>query len=412
MKCPFPFFILIASLVALSVAPAQGAPHFGGFLRQESSILLEDGEYALTRNTLDLDLSQSWSDFGFRIDPSAYQSPGEEIELGLRQAYIDLYWSSVDLRIGRQQIVWGKADGMFITDVVSPKDLRQFLLADFEEIRAGVDAIKLNLYRGDATLELAWLPVFTPTRMPDSGSLWDPGLRFPVQPEFDLSRREVEGSLAGSELFGKISLLSSRVDFELMAGHTWDDDPALHADAVIDSDTQVMSSLTISPEHHRLTLVGGSFGMEVGGTILRGEGAYYRSKVFGADIPTTDDGTLARDYIHYLVGLDHPLFGLDLSAQFSQEVILDHDERLLRSPTREVITFLLREDLLGETLHLELFSYLGLEDGDALLRPKLRYDLRDGLELTLGGDIFIGDEGMFGTFDRNDLLYAKVKASF
>jgi hypothetical protein len=398
--------------VAASTVFAQDPLYVGGYLRQETSVLLDGGEYALIRNTVDLNVEHSMSDFALRIDPYAYQLSGADLELGLRQAYLDFYWSNVDLRIGRQQIVWGKADGMFITDIVSPKDLGQFLLADFEEIRSGVDAVKLNYYRGNSTLEFVWLPTFTPTRMPEAGSLWELKPQFAIQPTFDMSSSEVEGSLENSELFGKVSLLSSLADLELMAGYAWDDDPALHTKAIVDPETMELASLTITPKHHRLTLAGGSFSTEVSGFVLRGEGAYYWNKVFSTENPALGDGTLEQDYVHYLLGLDRPLFGLNTSVQISQEVILEYDESLTRDSTREVMTLLLSDDFLGETLHLEFFSYLGLSDGDALLRPKISYDLSDGLEVTLGSDIFLGEEGMFGGFDSRDLVYAEVKYSF
>ncbi len=412
MKTPIQILGLILLMLTASSSAARDPLHIGGYLRQETSMLLDGGDYSLIRSTFDLDIQHSLGDYAFRVDPFAYQLPGEDPELGIRQAYLDFYWSSVDLRIGRQQIVWGKADGMFITDIVSPKDLSYFLLADFEEIRGGVDAVKLNYYRGNSTLELVWLPTFTPTVMPESGSLWELNPQFPIQPSFDLSRVEVGGSLENSEAFAKLSVLSSLADVELMAGYAWDDDPALHTDVVLDPGTHEPISLTVAPEHHRLTLAGGSFSTEVAGFVLRGEGAHYWNKVFSLDNPAVLDGTLERDYLHYLVGLDRPLFGLTTSVQFSQEVILDYDERLARDSTREVMTILLGDDFFGETLHLEFFSYLGLTDGDALLRPKVGYDLSDGLELVLGSDIFIGEEGMFGGFDANDLIYAEVKYSF
>ena len=46
------------------------------------------------------------------------------------------------LSLGKQQVVWGKADGVFITDIVSPLNLTEFLLPDFDEIRTGGDCYK------------------------------------------------------------------------------------------------------------------------------------------------------------------------------------------------------------------------------------------------------------------------------
>ncbi|HQK10592.1 MAG TPA: hypothetical protein PLV30_01045, partial [Candidatus Marinimicrobia bacterium] len=53
----------------------------------------------------------------------------------LREVYIDIYSNWLDLRIGKQQVVWGKTDGYFINDIVNPLDLSYFLLQDFDDIR-------------------------------------------------------------------------------------------------------------------------------------------------------------------------------------------------------------------------------------------------------------------------------------
>ena len=66
-----------------------------------------------------------------------------------------------------------------------------------------------------------------------------------------------------------------------------------------------------------------------------------------------------------------------------------------------------------ETLHLELFSYIGLSDSDALIRPKISYDFDDSFSLLFGANIFVGDEGgQFGQYRDNSMIYTKIKYSF
>ncbi|MFH1690705.1 MAG: DUF1302 family protein [Candidatus Eisenbacteria bacterium] len=407
--------VVVAVLgVAFSATPAATLEsiHVGGYVRQHTAVLIDGGDYSLVENTLGLTLDQSRGNVAFRVDPHVYQRPGEELELGLRQAYVDIYWDSVDLRIGRQQVIWGKGDGVFITDVVSPKDLRRFLLPDFEEIRTGVDAVRFDYYRNAGTLEVIWVPVFAPALAPDEGSIWARSLQLPVQPSFDTSSVDVDASLENSEVFTKYSLLSSSFDVEMMAGYAWDDEPALHLSVEQNPDTHEIVSLAITPQHHRMTLAGGSFSTGVGGVVVRGEGAYYWGKQLATESPLNGDGVLERDYVHYLVGVDWTLLGVGMSAQFIQEMILDHDDSLSADEHSDVMTFLVRDDYLNDTLHLEFFSYLGLSDSDALLRPKVSYDVADGFEVLAGADFFIGDEGMFGVYDANDSVYAKLKYSF
>ena len=404
--------VVLGTVLSATPAAALEPIYFGGYVRHHSALLLDGGDYSLVQNTLDLTMDQSRDNVAFRVDSYVYQHPGEELEIGLRQAHVDIYWNSVDLRVGRQQIIWGKGDGVFITDVVSPKDLRRFLLPDFEEIRMGVDAVKLDYYRGSGTLEAIWIPVFTPSRVPGEESIWGRSPQFPVEPSFDLSAQDVDASLENSEVFAKYSHLSSSFDLEMMAGYAWDDEPALHMAAELDPDTHEIVSLVVTPEHHRLPLAGGSFSTPVGGAVVQGEGAYYWGKHFATESPLIEDGVLERDYVHYLLGVDWALLGVNVSAQFISEMILDHDDSLASEERTGWMTFLASDSYLNETLHLEFFSYVGLNDGDALLRPKVSYDVADGFEVLVGADLFVGDEGTFGAYDGNDSVYAKMKYSF
>ncbi len=72
-----------------------------------------------------------------------YHDYSDSLTFRLREAYLDLYFGNFDLRIGKQQIVWGKADGVFITDMVSPKIYSNFYYPNFDEIRIGVEGAKL-----------------------------------------------------------------------------------------------------------------------------------------------------------------------------------------------------------------------------------------------------------------------------
>ena len=94
-------------------------------------------------------------------------------------------------------------------------------------------------------------------------------------------------------------------------------------------------------------------------------------------------------------------------------MILDYDDAIRNDQFSSTATFLARQDFLRETLSVELFVYYGLNDGDALIRPKLTYDLTDGFEILFGSNIFTGPtDSTFGQFHANDMVYTKVKYSF
>ncbi|RLD50291.1 MAG: hypothetical protein DRI94_09010 [Bacteroidetes bacterium] len=77
------------------------------------------------------------------------------------------------------------------------------------------------------------------------------------------------------------------------------------------------------------------------------------------------------------------------------------------------MTFLARYDTPSDLLHFELFSYVGLTNEDALIRPKITYDFDDSFSILLGSNIFVGDRsGRFGQYQDNSMMYLKLKYSF
>lgn len=403
---------VLVPLVFISGANAQSL-NWSGYARNYTGVMLSGkNDYAIIQNTFNLNIEQSKGRVSFKVNPYIYHYQNQEMEIGLREAYLDIYFDAVDLRIGKQQIIWGKADGVFITDIVSPKDLSEFLLRDFDEIRMGITAFKANYYLGDNTFEFVWVPCFTGTTMPDEGTAWFPQIDFPVEPVFDYTQDDVAAELGNSEGFVKYSALTAAIDFEIMGGYMWDDDPASHITKTIDPQTHQLTGLTVIPRHHRLGLAGGSFSTTLGGFVVRGEGAYYNGKYFNSEDPALSDGTVEKNYLHYLVGVGYTLWDVKLSSQFIQQAILDYEEPIKNDELENTITFLASKDFLRETLWLELFSYIGINNSDALIRPKITYDLADGFEVQLGANIFVGDAGIFGQYDDNDMVYTRVKYSF
>ncbi len=400
-------FLLLAAIVLYALAMGAQVDS-RGFVRTYMGILTQqDGEYSVLQNTFDWRLDYGKGKVKMFANPVLrYNAIQNEMDYSLRQAFLDIYFEDFDLRIGKQQIIWGKADGVFITDIISPRDLSEFLLPDFEEIRIGINAFKLNYYLGNSTFEAVWIPLFQPVIQPEASSIWAPQMpEFTIPVNYDESNRAVAGKLTNSEIAFKYSFLGSIMDIELMAAYLWDDSPALHIYAQSDS------TLLLKPEHHRLPMVGASFGKAIGGAVMRGEGAYYLGKKFSSE-DLSANGIKEKDYLHYLLGYDHNWFGVNVSMQLIQEYILEHQDDIRNDELASTLTFMVSKDYLRETLRLELFSYYGVNNSDALLRPRIVYDLADGFEAQVGANIFAGNKGNLGQYARNDMIYLKLRYDF
>ena len=415
MRAARPHRALVLLLLSWSVGlstPARAESTADGYVRSYVGVLAnEDMDFAIMQNTLDLRLRHTGSHGAFLANPYLYHYDDNRLELDLRQIYVDLYFSWMDLRIGRQQVVWGKADGVFITDVVSPKDLSEFLLPDFEEIRLGVTAVRADFYIGEHTIELIWVPIFTPTRMPGQGSMWRPDSALPTGAVMDGGRQDVPLAMKNGEVFARYSVMSSWGDLEFVGAWMWDDDPAMHRTMTMEAETG-QPSVTITPQHHRLPMGGASFSTAVGPFVLKTEAAYYHGKKYQTEDPAAPDGLVEKSYIHSMVGASVKIWEINTGLQYIQRAIIDHDRGQVTEQFEHTMTVQLSMDFLRETLHVSLFSYIGIEPWNALVRPTISYDFPGGIQALLGTNLFFGDEGTFGQFDANDMVYAKVKYSF
>jgi len=61
-----------------------------------------------------------------------------------RELYVDIHLGNLDLRLGKQQVVWGETDGLRLMDVVNPSDWqREFILRDSDE---GYESTRIPLW--------------------------------------------------------------------------------------------------------------------------------------------------------------------------------------------------------------------------------------------------------------------------
>ena len=94
-----------------------------------------------------------------------------------REFYVDYNIPQMDLRIGKQMIVWGEIDGFRLLDLVNPFDLREFILDDYEDSRIPQWSVDLKWRfledKPDQYLEFIWIPDFEANQIMKEGSQWE-----------------------------------------------------------------------------------------------------------------------------------------------------------------------------------------------------------------------------------------------
>jgi hypothetical protein len=407
--------VIVMTLLALSGLHAKDV-ELRGMARSYTGVLLSDGALAKNEQTVDLTL-EGWGDMTrLVVNPYAYIGIGNEPDIGIREAYVDVFFENADLRIGKQAIMWGQAEGAFITDIVSPRDMRSFILADFREIRKGIPAVKADYYAGAFTFEGIWIPQFVPSSLPAQDSIWTRDLSL-LPPDKTVTVNPATPPpvhLENSELFGKVRYFGSSATWELMGGYAWTDEP--HVASIVPG---TATDFIASQAFGRYAVAGGSFSTAIGTVVLRGEAAAYLDKPFSVKTGSNPPLVVEQHHqIQSLVGLDWSLWGTEMSAQYILSYIHNHRAGMVDQgkELREIshtVTLRMQDTFVEDRLSAKLFAYIELDPLNALIRPSLSWSLEDGVSLEGGLEVFLGDaSGMFGAYRDNTMAFIALRWYF
>ena len=354
------------------------------------------------------------------MGPTRRWNWGDSFDLELRELYLDATLDDTAigdayLRLGKQQIVWGRADGLKVLDVVNPQDFREFILDDFEDSRIPLWALNLEIPIGDVNAQLVWIPDTTVHRLAPEGAAYEVTAGLPQAPNFIqvnvAEPNRPNNPIADSDVGLRLSTFWKGWDLTLNYLYRYDDFPALYRTIRLLPFPQI----DISPEYERTHLIGGTFSNAFGDLTLRGELGYSVDRVYSSGRLLDRDGVYTADEFSYVLGFDW--FGISdtfLSFQLFQNFLVDGpDEGKLRDTVETNLTFTMRRDFRNDTLLLETIWIHNVNDGDGLIRPKISYDLRDNWTLWGGVDYFYGSgNGVFGQFDHRDRVVFGMEWGF
>ena len=353
---------------------------------------------------------------------SPYSEPlfiGNSSEFELREFYLEIPTDNYYFTLGKQQVVWGKADGLKVLDIVNPQSYREFILEDFDDSRIPQWMANIETSVGEWDTQFLWIPdqsyhvlagnggLYTPTSpllVPTPSAI--PGLSVDVQP-FDRPRRTLKDSDIGLRLARfwrgwdlSLNYLYQYDNFALLYQRRSITDTGLHID--------------IEPQYRRTHVLGGSFSNAFDNWVLRGELAYFSDRHFLAEGFSDSDGITKGAEASYVLGLDWA--GLEntlISGQLFQSVALNRESATLRDKTDSTVSLLVNHTLLNETMELRLIWLANTNIGDGLLRLRASYEWQDNLKTWISSDTYYGsEEGIFGQFDDNDRLTLGVELGF
>jgi hypothetical protein len=474
----FPFFLILF----IFPSPAAGIEmagkiHLGGYLKNETAYRFQEPTaFTKIRNILFLEGSAevrtslrfyvsgwAWYDAAYlyasydtinpptdpnfplafvsRRDREDYRSYTE-----LRELYFDLSLPKLDLRIGKQIVVWEQLLGFRIIDEINPLDFREFILPDLIDFRIPLWTIKGDYYFDRYQVEALWIPFFEPHKPAPPGSEWELFQRLPDQ-------REPAKSLKNSEAGVRISRSFQGLDLAISYLYLWDPFPVpfreytgfrffAPPDKCIPTSLQVDQRVTdadcgpiFHPQFERIHIFGGSAGVTFGNYGIKGEAAYIIGKYFGTRLADRDgdnrldyNGGLKRDHVRWGTEVNTRVWGTDLSLALSQWIVIGYDRVLFQDQYDTFISLFAQKSFQNGSVTAQLFALHLVNNREDLVKPKLIYHITERFQVALGADLFFGDKENFlpdlaapasdrtfkfvSTFVGHDRIFGELKYSF
>ena len=319
---------------------------------------------------------------------------------------------SLDVKVGRQIVNWGRSDTVRVLDVLNPLDNREPGLVDIEDLRLPVTMARVDYYPkwipdgwGDWSLQLLVIPEFRQDRNPSIGSDFNPA---PL--ELDPPSNKPDRFFDEPEYGGAITGTFSGWDVSVYAARIYVNQPLIAG---------------IVQRYPLVTMVGGGGNLTFGSWLFKGEVAYqdgYNFTVLEFDpvgaplLRRTVQGRVDAMVGVEFYGVSDLILGLEVVNRHYPSYVKAIGEFPYFIEQNQVeLAARVNWDLMNERLHLLLVGVVFQIDasGGSFVRLQADYDIIDALEV--GGGILLfqrGDNPLFGSIDDNDRIFLHLKYSF
>lgn len=335
---------------------------------------------------------------------SVYNSLDEnQTKIELREAFFQYTSNNWDIKAGKQIVTWGVADGIRITDIISPMDYSEFLARDYDDIRIPVNAIKLKYIQTNYNLELLFVPIPEFFVLPvEEGNPWSITNSFEMPYQVDMENMP-DKTIDNCEFGGRFSFYLSGIDFSVSALHTWNKMPVIQYGY-----SQNMDTLLLKSNYNRMEMIGIDFSKPVWKFVVRGEVAGYFNELIEYSTAAINKNTL-----NALLGIDwYAGNEWTVMAQYYHKLTLDYSDDMSSDKNTAYSTLSVSKKILRSTLSLGAYAYIDLINEGSFTRFSADYSLTDQIHLMAGYDWFYGDEGMFSYYQDNSEYWVKAKFSF
>lgn len=421
---------LSAALGTAWAADANG-PRLSGFVAEDIAYTFEDPKRwsrAVTRLQLNLegklgddlkyklggrlDVDPVYAESNFYLDPV---KRNQRFSAFWRENYLDFAAGDWAFRVGAQHIIWGEVAGLFVADVVSARDLREFLLPSFDIIRIPQWALRTEYFAGDSHVELVWIPA------PAFDKIGKPGADFypfslGARPTADdaalfLDPKRPERKASNGNFGVRASTLIDGWDIAGFYYRSFATAPTFYRVA----SGAAVSPFAFEPRYDRIWQVGSTLTKDLGNVVLRGEAVYSDGQRFASLDPAAPAGVVDRRTLDWILSAEHPFESIEgrVNVQvFNRHYFGGSSDQLAINSGDWGASVLVSARLSPQwEPSLEWIQTFG--GAGAVIRPRLTWTPMRNLSIAFGADIFNGDRnGLFGRYADKDRGYTEVRYSF
>jgi hypothetical protein len=329
------------------------------------------------------------------------------IESRVLEAYVAHQFAHADLRIGKQIVAWGRADGINPTDNLSPRDFVTWLPFEDDQ-RFGVWSARYDAHLPRSLdLTLFFSPRFA------SSLIAKPELPNPV------TAPTPARNLANSQFAVKLNRSTEELDWSV----SYYRGPALLPTA------RLLGMNALGPQlefhHDRVQVLGADLARNFGRFGFRAEAAWTQPGV-------ADDGAAAtrRPDLYVVAGLDRTffehlyvnfqLFGRHVSGFVDPYAIADPAQRAVAvqnaitegQQDRTTLGYTLRvsHKWWDDTLEAELLLIDNRTRNNRFMRPVISYAVTDRFKAMLGAVVYQGaDDTAFGRKKPNNRVFVELR---
>lgn len=324
----------------------------------------------------------------------------------VRESYLSASMGDADFRIGKQIIIWGKADRFNPTDNLAPRDYT-LLVPEDDDQRFGRNSVKATYNFQGISATAIWQPGFNPNVLPLPHM---PGMNF-SEPIPQASQRAFRLEQSGKA-----------IDWSISYFHGTDLNPDISIGSI------AASGMTLRLDHHRVRVFGADAATVIGRYGFRAEAAYTTTEDAGGRDPF-----IKNPFFYLVAGGDRAfLENLNVNMQFYfRQVASYSDPRVITNPIQRTVAkqsaiagnqleriqhgmiFRIGNKWMNETLEGKIAGIYSFTSRDFAFRPKLVYALDDRWKGTIGASIFRGgSDTYYGQLRDNSIAFFEIKYGF